>query len=173
MSRLALVATALGAVLLAACGRPAPLTVAELRMPAEQDPAILRIDDRSVYTDPGGETEDVAARALRAIGVTSTAYYKYHLKSGDGSETLKVKINVYRDRDAALRNWPQRYPESLARHGRPADFGDPSLAVGERMVAFVEGNVLVEITGEPGSSKVADFARRYHAFVQQKLRRRR
>ena len=156
------------AVALVACSRPAPLTIDALKLPAAADPRIERIDERSVFRDPGGEAQDPGTRAMRAMGVTGSAFYRYGYRLDDDRRaSLKVKINLYRDRAAALADWQHRYPESLARHGAPVDYGQPSLGIGDRMVAFVECRVLVEVTEPHGSALVADLARRYHRHVQQ------
>ena len=139
------------------------LTVLSLRMPADGFPNVVEIETKSEAIDNYPEGTDVPGMVLllRNLGITSTAYYRYHLMWNGKGNTAKVKINVFRSAEVAHSDFLKRYGEHVISKSTPVSFGDGGFRFGDRMIAFRHGRAQIEVSAKNAPDLLLAFTEKF------------
>lgn len=146
-------------LLLAACrSRPEPTLIEYL--PGAKDYAqVASIDTRAEIAAGGGR--EAVDPAMRDLGLVASGRYRVHLRGPDGG-ILKVHLMLFKDAEAAKRDYRERHhPQSLAAT-RPLAAGDeawiyPSAEAGEYLGLRL-GRVRYEIEARGAASQLTPYA---------------
>ncbi len=144
------------ALLVVACqGREAaPLSVVDLRLPADGFPGIVEIVTKTELIDDYPATaQDLPGMVatLRDLGIRSTAYYRYLVDWHGRRYLIKFKINVFKDKAAAARDWRLRYPEAFRERSTALLLGDEGFKREDAHYVWRDGRAQfdLQLKGEP------------------------
>ncbi len=130
-------------------------------MPAPADFPVERIELKSMVRDT--RDPEVQGRAaterehLAKMGILATGYFKYPLASGGG---FRVKINIYDQATALLKDWARRYPPSVQEGAVPL-VGISGFLLPNKAAVMHDQTVMVEITSYQDAPQLEAFAQHF------------
>lgn len=143
-------ASALLALVLAACGPKAPPTAESIALRAGDFPRIASIEtQRYVASDP---------QLAESSGVLSAGRFVYNLGPPDGGE-FKVKVLLFKDEASAQAYWQGMHRAEALAATTPLDAGDQGWIYRNEMAATRAGRGIFEIKARGGKGRLADFTK--------------